>query len=120
MKTPKLLIYAALACMAASSSAAWADRPYRLHPGLRDPAINQRQPNREQPVEGGAQSGELTRREARQLDSGERASRREERQSRSGRRMSQEERRELHQDMNRLSKEIYEERRDGEKRRWAR
>jgi len=120
MKTSKLLVTVSALSLAILSNASWADQPHRNHPGVHDHNINERQHNQQRRIHEGARSGELTRGETRNLQGQERAIRQEERQYKSDGKMTGAERKDLHQDMNSLSKEIYQEKHDAQERPRAR
>lgn len=83
----------------------------------RDPGVNQRQHYQQQRIHQGVKSGQLTGEEARGLRQQEKSLRQEERGFKSDGQLSKGERKDLHQDLNSLSKEIYQEKHDGEVRR---
>ena len=84
----------------------------RHHP--RDPGINHRQHYQQQRIKQGVRSGQLTREETKGLRRQEKSVRQEERAFKSDGQLSKGERKDLHQDLNNLSKEIYQEKHDGE------
>jgi len=112
MKTPLSILLASLVII---SGQAYAERPHRPH----DPGVNARQHRQEHRVKQGVRSGELTRGETQQLREQRRAIRQEERAYKSDGQLSRDERKDLHQDLNALSKDIYSEKHDDEKRRKA-
>lgn len=83
---------------------------------LRDPGVNQRQANQHERIEQGIHSGQLTKGEAKQLATEQRAIRQEERQYKSDGVLTKDERKDLHQDLNAASKDIYSEKHDAEHR----
>lgn len=84
--------------------------------GTRDPGVNARQHHQRDRIGQGARSGELTRDEAKGLRQEERAIRREEREYKSDGKLTRAERRDLHRDQNKVSRDIYKEKHDAEKR----
>lgn len=109
MKTAMSLLLVSLTLMAGQANA---ERDARQRP--RDPGVNHRQHDQNHRIRQGVQSGQLTRDEAKDLRSQQKAIRQEERAYKSDGRLTQEERKDLHQDMNDLSKDIYQEKHDGE------
>lgn len=84
--------------------------------GGQDSSVNARQQHQHQRIERGMHSGELTRGEARRLGHEQRAIRAEERRYRADGELGRAERADLHHDLNRASRHIYNERHDAEKR----
>lgn len=82
----------------------------------RDPGVNHRQHHQNDRIRQGVRSGELTRAEVRDLNQQRREIRQEERAYKADGHLTRDERRDLHQDMNALSRDIYNEKHDGEKR----
>lgn len=78
--------------------------------------IGQRMHNQHERIEQGIRSGELTRSEARQLGTEQRAIRREERQYKSDGVLTKAERKDLQQDLNVAGKDIYNQKHDAERR----
>ncbi|BAN35645.1 hypothetical protein SCD_n01834 [Sulfuricella denitrificans skB26] len=83
---------------------------------VRDPGVNARQVNQRERIQQGVRSGELTRGEARQLGTEQRSVRQEERQYKSDGVLTKTERKDLQQDLNVVSKDIYNEKHDAERR----
>lgn len=79
-----------------------------------DRGINARQHYQHERIVQGVHSGSLTKEEARGLVSQQRAIRKEERQFKSDGVMTRSERQDLHQDLNAASRNIYNEKHDGE------
>lgn len=84
--------------------------------GTRDPGVNARQHNQHARIAQGVKSGELTRGEAKDLRGDQKDIRQEERAFKSDGKITKDERQELHQDQNAASKEIYQEKHDGQER----
>ncbi|MEW5891102.1 MAG: hypothetical protein AB1768_19160 [Pseudomonadota bacterium] len=84
--------------------------------GTRDPAVNHRQHHQQQRIAQGVRSGELTRGEVRHLAREQRAIRAEERAYKADGHLTARERADLHRDLNRSSRHIYNEKHDAEKR----
>jgi hypothetical protein len=82
----------------------------------RDPGVNRRQAIQDGRIEQGVRSGELTRQEMGDLYRERRDIRQEERAYKSDGVLTKDERKDLHQDLNDLSKDIYTEKHDDEKR----
>lgn len=82
----------------------------------RDPGVNQRQDNQKSRIRQGVRSGELTRKEAKELREGQREIRKKEREYKSDGVLTGEERRDLHQDLNAQSREIRRAKHDDDKR----
>ncbi len=110
MKTSINILLASLVMV---TSQAYAERPH-------DPGVNARQHRQQNRVEQGVRSGELTRDEAQGLREQRRAIRQEERSYKADGQLTPEERKDLHQDLNNLSKDIYKEKHDGDRRPRAR
>lgn len=113
MKTTLSFLLASLVLV---TSQAYAERPH--HP--RDSGVNARQHQQNHRIKQGVRSGELTKDEAKGLREERRAIRQEERDYKADGRLTRDERKDLHQDLNDLSKDIYTEKHDGEKRQRAR
>lgn len=109
----KMTISLLLASLTIFAGQAFAEQGARQH-RPRDPGVNHRQHDQNHRIRQGVQSGQLTRDEAKDLRSEQRAIRQEERAYKSDGRLTKEERKDLHQDMNELSKDIYQEKHDGE------
>ena len=116
MKKLLSLAVASLVLVSAQSFAEPHQRPH--HP--RDPGVNQRQHVQNHRIKQGVRSGELTRRETGGLMQERRDIRQEERGYKSDGKLSKDERKDLHQDLNDLSKDIYQEKHDDDKRPRAR
>lgn len=84
--------------------------------GDHDPRVNARQHNQHARIREGVRSGELTRHEARKLGQEQRGIRQEERQYKSDGQLSAAERKDLHQDLNQASRDIREQKHDGQER----
>lgn len=82
----------------------------------RDQGVNNRQHHQNDRIRQGVRSGELTRAEVQDLNEQRRDIRQEERAYKADGHLTKAERRDLHQDMNALSKDIYNEKHDAEKR----
>jgi uncharacterized protein (DUF3084 family) len=82
----------------------------------RDPGVNARQHHQAERIKQGVRSGELTRSETRDLMQEHREIRAQERAYKSDGVMTREERKDMHQDLDNLSKNIYSEKHDEEKR----
>ena len=93
-------------------------RAHQAHTNLkqRDPGVNHRQHHQRERIHQGVRSGELTRAEVRDLHEQRREIRQQERAYKADGHLTKAERRDLHQDMNALSKDIYHEKHDAEKR----
>ncbi len=85
-------------------------------PGVRNPRQNARQHRQDLRIRQGVRSGELTRDEAKTLLEERREIRQEERAYKSDGSYTAAERAEVRGDLNRLSRDIYREKHDGEKR----
>ncbi len=96
---------------------ALAEDDARFHPRKN---INAREYHQDQRMKQGIRSGQLTREEAQQLKQERRAIRQEERAYRSDGSLNKAERKDLQQDLNQMSKDIYNEKHDGEVRPRAR
>src|SRR5262249_39522060 len=81
-----------------------------------DPGVNSRQHLQHARIAQGVRSGELTREEAGKLRQEQQAIRTEERAYKSDGKLTAAERKDLHQDRNQASKDIYQEKHDGETR----
>ncbi|HYH41355.1 MAG TPA: hypothetical protein VD867_05190 [Burkholderiales bacterium] len=106
----KTLIGAALAVCLCGFGPAMANH------GPRDSSVNQRQHLVEQRIEQGMRAGELTRREYRRLQHEAREIGQLEHAFRADGRLSERERGELHARLDRLAREVYREKHDGERR----
>lgn len=82
----------------------------------RDPGVNARQHHQGHRINQGVRSGELTRSETRGLVEERHDIRAQERDYKSDGVMTRDERKDMHQDLNNLSKDIYNEKHDDEKR----
>ena len=109
MKHLKLLTkaVATLCGMAVVSTTLAADNPH-------SPGVNARQRTQHTRIQQGARSGALTRDETQSLRQDEKALREEERGYKSDGKLTAAERKDLHQDANHLSKEIDQEKHDGQ------
>lgn len=85
-------------------------------PAKRDPGVNHRQRHQQGRIHQGAHSGQLTKDERKTLAQEQKAIRQQERAYKSDGVLTRDERRDLHQDMNRASKNIYNEKHDAETR----
>jgi polyhydroxyalkanoate synthesis regulator phasin len=83
---------------------------------VRDPGVNARQHNQSDRIAQGVRSGELTKSEAKSLMQEQRSIRQEERAYKSDGVLNRAERRDLHQDLNEASRNIHNEKHDGETR----
>ncbi len=101
-----------VALLASAQTIAAEGRPHRPH----DPGVNHRQHQQEQRIKQGVRSGELTRAETRELARERREIRQEEHAYKADGKLTPEERKDLHQDLNALNKEIYEQKHDDERR----
>lgn len=81
-----------------------------------DAGINHRQHHQNDRIRHGVKTGELTRAEVKELNQQRREIRREEHAYKADGHLTKDERRDLHHDMNALSKDIYNEKHDAEKR----
>lgn len=84
--------------------------------GTRDPRANVRQHKQHERIEQGVKSGELTKKETKDLAKDQREIRQEEKAFKSDGTLTKDERQELHQDQNAASKEIYAEKHDEQER----
>ena len=84
--------------------------------GIRDRGVNARQRNQQGRIAEGVRSGELTKSEAKGLEKEERGIRQEERQFKSDGKLTPAERKDLNQDLNKLSRDIYNQKHDGQTR----
>jgi Skp family chaperone for outer membrane proteins len=112
--TMKQLLSLALVSLVLVSTSSFAEPRRHHHP--RDPGVNARQHVQGERIRQGVRSGELTREEARSLMQERRNIRQEERAYKSDGHLTREERKDLHQDLNDLSRDIYHEKHDDEKR----
>jgi Spy/CpxP family protein refolding chaperone len=106
----KLVISAAVSVLTLAAAGAYAD------PGTRGPGVNARQHAQKDRMRHGARSGMLTREEAQALRQEGRDIRQLEREYKSDGALSREERRALHHELRERSRNIYEEKHDGERR----
>ena len=97
-------------------SAALIALPLAAAAGTRDPGVNQRQHNQQHRIQQGVKSGELTRTEANALRTDQRSIRQEERQYKSDGILTRAERKDLHQDLNAVSRNLYNEKHDADTR----
>jgi polyhydroxyalkanoate synthesis regulator phasin len=81
-----------------------------------DPSIKHREHRQNHRIEQGVRSGELTQQEAKGLRQEEKAIHQEERAFKSDGKLTRAERKQLHHDLNKTSKDIYNEKHDAEKR----
>jgi len=84
--------------------------------GDRDPRVNARQHNQQERIREGVRSGELTGHEARKLEREERGIRKEERQDKADGQLTAAERKDLHQDLNKASRDVYQQKHDAQER----
>lgn len=84
--------------------------------GVRDPGVNARQQQQQQRVRQGVRSGELTRRETRNLAEGQRDIRQLERAYKSDGQLTRAERVDLHHEQNQASRDIYKQQHDAQDR----
>ena len=101
--------FASLCAVAIVSTTFGADNP-------RDPGVNARQRAQRKRINQGARSGELTRDEAKSLRGEQKTVREEERAYKADGKLTPAERKDLHQDLNKNSKDIYQQKHDGETR----
>jgi polyhydroxyalkanoate synthesis regulator phasin len=85
-------------------------------PAPRDPGVNARQVRQQERIGQGIKSGELTGKEAVRLEREERAVRVEERAYKADGKLTPAERKDLHQDLNKVSSDIYKQKHDGQTR----
>jgi hypothetical protein len=85
-------------------------------PAPRDPGVNARQVRQQERIGQGLKSGQLTGGEAVRLEREERAVRVEERAYKADGKLTPAERKDLHQDLNKVSGDIYKEKHDGQTR----
>jgi uncharacterized membrane protein YebE (DUF533 family) len=85
-------------------------------PAPRDHAVNARQVRQQERIGQGIKSGELTGKEAVRLEREERAVRVEERAYKADGKLTPAERKDLHQDLNKVSSDIYKQKHDGQTR----
>jgi hypothetical protein len=90
--------------------------PLAAAAGTRDPGVNQRQHNQQHRIQQGVKSGELTRGEAHRLAAEQRHIRREEARYKSDGTLTPAERADLHRDLNRSSRHIYNQKHDAQHR----
>ena len=102
-------IFAILAC--AGIASALADVSFA---GTRDPGVNARQHHQQARIAQGVRSGALTRGEAKSLRQEQRSLRTEERAYKADGQLDRSERKDLQQDLNQASRDIYQEKHDGE------
>jgi len=108
--TKKLLLAGAVSLMMFNVTSAFAEhRP-------RDPGVNARQHHQNERIRQGVRSGELTRSEAQGLREDRRDIRQLERAYKSDGVLTRGERRDLHHEQNELSRDIYQEKHDDERR----
>jgi len=84
--------------------------------GTHDPRINHRQHHQHERIAQGVKSGELTKDEAKDLRGDQKELRQEEQAYKADGKLTKAERKDLHEDLNKNSKEIYQEKHDAEKR----
>lgn len=84
--------------------------------GVRDPGVNARQQHQQQRVRQGVRSGELTRRETRNLAEEQRDIRQLERAYKSDGQLTRAERSDLHHEQNQASRDIYKQKHDAQDR----
>lgn len=84
--------------------------------GAHDPGVNARQHHQQQRMKQGVRSGELTRGETRHLANEQRHIRAEERRYKADGKLTRVERGDLNHDLNQVSRHIYNEKHDAEKR----
>ena len=116
MKTTFSLLLASLVIISSQAYAQHQGRQHRQH----DSGANERQHRQDQRIKQGVRSGELTKDEAKNLREEQREIRQEERAYKADGKLTRDERKDLHQDLNNLSKDIYTEKHDNEKRPRAR
>lgn len=102
----------------AQAVGASADQPHAaVRPsGPLDPGVNRRQENQERRIVQGAKSGELTGPEVFRLQQEEKHIRAEEQAYKADGKLTPAERKDLHQDLNKVSKDIQKEKHDGQRR----
>ena len=110
MKTTISLLLASLTIIAGQAYAEQGARHHRP----RDPGVNQRQHNQQHRIQQGVRSGQLTKEETQALRSERKAIHQKERAYKADGTLTKEERKDLHQDMNDLSKDIYQEKHDAD------
>lgn len=98
----------------AGMAALWLSAPAQANP--HDPGVNARQHHQQQRIGQGVRSGELTPAEARRLEREQRLLRQEERRYKADGHLSRAERADLHRDLNRSSRHIYNEKHDNQNR----
>lgn len=84
--------------------------------GVRDPGVNARQQHQQQRVRQGVRSGELTRRETRNVAEEQRDIRQLERAYKSDGELTRAERADLHHEQNQASRDIYQQKHDAQER----
>lgn len=99
----------AMTLIALLAAPAFAEQPQHIRKN-----VNARERHQDQRMKQGAQSGQLTREEMQQLKQERRTIRQEEKAYRSDGRLNKEERKDLQQDLNQMSKDIYQEKHDGD------
>ncbi len=112
MKTTFSILLASLVILTGQANA----EPRHPH----DPSVNARQHRQNHRIQQGVHSGELTKSEVQGLREERRDIRQEERAYKADGKLTRDERKDLHQDLNDLSKDIYTEKHDDEKRPRAR
>jgi hypothetical protein len=90
--------------------------PFAAAAGTRDPGVNQRQHNQQHRIQHGVKSGELTRGEARRLQAEQRHIRHAEARYKADGRLGPAERADLHRDLDRSSRHLYDQKHDREHR----
>lgn len=109
----KMTISLLLASLTIFAGQAFAEQGARHH-RPRDPGVNQRQHNQQHRIQQGVRSGQLTKEETQALRSERKAIHQKERAYKADGTLTKEERKDLHQDMNDLSKDIYQEKHDAD------
>lgn len=112
----KMIHISAVAVLMIATAPAFAEHGARGGHHPRDPGVNARQHHQHARIAQGVRSGELTRDETRKLVKEERSIRQEERAYKADGKLTREERKDLHQDMNKVSRDIYAEKHDAERR----
>jgi Protein of unknown function (DUF4057) len=82
----------------------------------KSPAVDRREHRQKQRIKEGVRTGQLTRKEARDLSKQQRQIHAKEREMKSDGVLTQQERQELHQDLNESSQQIFQEKHDAETR----
>lgn len=108
MKSPMTMTILAALAMTAAVADARAD----AQRGIRDPGVNARQHHQRERIQQGVRSGELTRRETRQVAAGQRDIRQLERAYKSDGTLTGAERHDLRHEQNQASREIYRQKHD--------